>query len=77
MNTLSDLNLLMDSGVPIICINTPVQERINLLIKIYIESTARKQIPVYLWTLAWGCFKLVKFGLYQPTYSISNPIYEF
>jgi ATP-dependent 26S proteasome regulatory subunit len=67
MNSLSDLNLLMDSGVPIICINTPVQERMNLLRKIYIESTARKQIPLYLWTVAWGCFKLVKFGLNQKT----------
>jgi ATP-dependent 26S proteasome regulatory subunit len=67
MNKLSDLNLLMDSGVPIICVNTPVQERMNLLRKIYIECTARKQIPLYLWTMAWGCFKLVKFGLNQKT----------
>ncbi|AKG21340.1 AAA family ATPase [Calothrix sp. 336/3] len=61
MKTLSDLNLLMDSGVPIICINTQIQERINLLRKIYVECTARKNIPLYLWTTGWGCLKLILF----------------
>jgi ATP-dependent 26S proteasome regulatory subunit len=61
MNSLSDLNLLMDSGVPIICINTQIQERINLLRKIYVECTARKNIPLYLWTAGWGCLKLIRF----------------
>jgi hypothetical protein len=61
MNSLSDLNLLMDSGVPIICINTQIQERKNLLRKIYVECTARKNIPLYLWTAGWGCLKLIRF----------------
>jgi ATP-dependent 26S proteasome regulatory subunit len=61
MNSLSDLNLLMDSGVPIICINTQIQERMNLLRKIYVECTARQNIPLYLWTTGWGCLKLIRF----------------
>lgn len=62
MNSLSDLNLLMDSGVPIIYINTQIQERMNLLRKIYVECTARKNVPLYLWTAGWGCLKLIRFG---------------
>ncbi|BAZ37592.1 AAA ATPase central domain-containing protein [Calothrix sp. NIES-4101] len=62
MKILSDLNLLMDYGVPIIYINTQIQERMNLLGKIYVEYTARKDIPVYLWTAGWGCLKLIRFG---------------
>ncbi|PAX52372.1 AAA family ATPase [Brunnivagina elsteri] len=59
---ISQLNLLIDSGVPIICINAPIQERMNLLKKIYIECTHRKQIPLYLCTAAWGCLKLIRFA---------------
>jgi len=62
---LSQLNLLIDSGVPILCINAPVQERMAVLKQIYIECAAQKNLPLYLWNIGWGCFKQVKYGLKQ------------
>jgi ATP-dependent 26S proteasome regulatory subunit len=55
---LSDLNLLINSGVPIVCISTPAQERITVLQKIYHECAVPRNLPLFVWNLAWGAFKL-------------------
>ncbi|MDJ0733547.1 MAG: AAA family ATPase [Nostocaceae cyanobacterium] len=59
---LSQLNLLLDSGIPITCINAPVQERMTVLSQIYLECGVQKNLPVYLWNLGWSCFKQVKYS---------------
>ncbi len=46
---LSQLNLFIDSGIPVICLNAPVQERMNVLKQIYLECADYRDIPLYLW----------------------------
>ena len=58
---LSQLNLYLDSGVPIVCVNAPSPERINVLEDIYIECSQKRNIPVHLWNAGWGCFKRVEY----------------
>lgn len=56
---LSDLDLLIDSGSKIICVNAPVQERIAVLTHIYYQCAAHKNLPLYLWNEGWGYFNQV------------------
>ena len=56
------LNLYIDSGIPIVCVNAPLPERMNVLDKIYIECSKRRNIPLHVWNAAWGCFKQVKYN---------------
>ena len=56
------LNLYFDSGIPIVCVNAPLPERMNVLDKIYIECSKRRNTPLHVWNAAWGCFKLVKYN---------------
>ena len=58
---LFELNLFIDSGVPIICINAPLPERMNVLEKIYIECSKSRNIPLYVWNAGWGCFRELKY----------------
>ena len=58
---LSQLNLYLDSGVPIVCINTPLPERINVLEEIYIECANHRNISLHVWNAGWGCFKRVEY----------------
>lgn len=58
---LSKLSLLIDSGVPIVCVTAPVQERMTVLKQIYQECTIERNLPLYLWNAGWGCFKQVKY----------------
>lgn len=59
---ISQLNLLMSSGIPIISINYPVQERINVLEQIYVECANYRNVPIYLWNAGWGCLKQVQYN---------------
>lgn len=56
---LSDLDLLIDSGSKIICVNAPVQERIAVLTHIYYQCAVHKNLPLYLWNEGWGYFNQV------------------
>ncbi len=62
---LSQLNLFIDSGVPIICIKAPVQERVTVLEQIMNECADSRNIPLYLWNADWGCLKQVKYDSQQ------------
>ncbi|NJN13834.1 MAG: AAA family ATPase, partial [Richelia sp. RM2_1_2] len=62
---LLQLNLYLDSGVPIICVNAPLQERMTVLEQIYIECAIHRNIPVYLWNAGWGYFKQVEYESYS------------
>jgi ATP-dependent 26S proteasome regulatory subunit len=57
---LSSLNLLIDSGVPIIHVTTPMQERMKVLEQIYNQCANSRNLPLYFWNVGWGCFKQVK-----------------
>ena len=57
-----NLNLYLDSGIPIVCVNAPLPERMNVLDKIYIECSKRRNTPLHVWNAAWGCFKQVKYN---------------
>lgn len=58
---LSQLNLFIDSGIPIICIKAPIQERINVLEEIYLQCANYRNLNLYLWNAGWGCFKQVQY----------------
>ena len=62
---LSQLNLFIDSGIPIICINAPVQERMTVLKQIMNECANSRNIPLYLWNAGWGCLKKVTYDSQQ------------
>ena len=74
---LSQLNLYLNSGIPIVCVNAPLLERMNVLEEIYIECAQIRNIPLYVWNAGWGCFKKVKYNSHsirnfinpQPKYS--------
>ncbi len=55
------LNLYLDSGVPVVCVNALLPERMNVLDKIYIECSKRRNIPLHVWNAAWGCFRELKY----------------
>ena len=80
---LFELNLFIDSGVPIICINAPLPERMNVLEDIYIECSNHRKIPVHVWNAGWGCFKQVeynshsKFGFINPLFLDNNIFTSF
>ncbi len=57
---LFQLNLLITSGVPIICITASISERMIVLKQIYQECAINKNLPLYLWNAGWGCFKQVQ-----------------
>ncbi len=58
---LSQLNLYLDSGIPIICINAPLPERMNVLEEIYVECSKSRNIPFHVWNAGWGCFRKLKY----------------
>ena len=58
---LSQLNLYLDSGVPIVCVNAPLPERMTVLEQIYIECAKSRNIPLHVWNAGWGCFKRVEY----------------
>ncbi|MGB3640027.1 MAG: AAA family ATPase [Rivularia sp. (in: cyanobacteria)] len=72
-----NLNLYLNSGIPIVCVNAPLPERMNVLEEIYIECAQIRNIPLYVWNAGWGCFKKVKYNSHsirsfinpQPKYS--------
>ena len=59
---LSQLNLYLNSGIPIVCVNAPLPERMNVLEEIYLECAQIQNIPLYVWNAGWGCFKKVKYN---------------
>jgi ATP-dependent 26S proteasome regulatory subunit len=73
---LSQLNLFIDSGIPVICLNAPVQERMNVLKQIYLECADYRNIPLYLWNAGWGCFKQITYDL-PSTINFINPQSEY
>jgi ATPase family associated with various cellular activities (AAA) len=68
---LSDLNLLTDSGVPIVSVAAPIRERMKVLEQIYNQCAIKKKLPLYLWNVGWGYFKQVKYDFEQKL-SFSN-----
>ena len=58
---LFQLNLLIDSGVPVVCVTAPVRERITVLTWIYKELAVGRNLTIYLWNAGWECFKQVKY----------------
>ena len=56
---LSYLNVLIDSGVPVINVTASTRERLTVLGSIIRNSTHPKNIPVYLWNSGWGCMEQV------------------
>ena len=59
---LSQLNLYLNSGIPIVCVNAPFPERMNVLEEIYLECAQIQNIPLCVWNAGWGCFKKVKYN---------------
>ena len=59
---LDNLNLYLNSGIPTVCVNAPLPERMNVLEEIYIECARSRNIPLYVWNAGWGCFKTVKYN---------------
>ena len=57
-----NLNLYLNSGIPVVCVNAPLPERMNVLEEIYIECARSRNIPLYVWNAGWGCFKKVKYN---------------
>ena len=70
-----NLNLYLDSGIPIVCVNAPLAERINVLEEIYIECARSRNIPLYIWNAGWGCFKQAKYDSYSQL-NFANPQYK-
>jgi ATP-dependent 26S proteasome regulatory subunit len=68
---LSQLNLLIDSGLPIACVTASISERMTVLKQIYQECTVNRNLPLYLWNAGWGCFKQVQFDS-EPCVSFST-----
>jgi ATP-dependent 26S proteasome regulatory subunit len=60
---LSNLNLLIESGLPIVSVTVPVLERMTVLQRIYNECAIKRNLPLYLWNAGWGDFKQVKCDL--------------
>jgi ATP-dependent 26S proteasome regulatory subunit len=57
---ISKLDLLLKSGIPVVCVAAPLCERITVLELIYQEIAVNKNIPLYVWNAGWGCFKKFK-----------------
>ncbi len=60
---LSNLNLLIESGLPIVSVTVPVLERMTALQQIYNECAIKRNLSLYLWNAGWGGFKQVKCDL--------------
>ncbi|NJO30792.1 MAG: AAA family ATPase, partial [Richelia sp. SL_2_1] len=73
---LFELNLFIDSGVPIICINAPLPERMNVLEEIYLECSKSRNIPLYVWNAGWGCFRELKYDSHSKV-GFVNPQAEY
>ncbi|MBD2205580.1 AAA family ATPase [Calothrix sp. FACHB-1219] len=58
---LSQLNLLIDSGIHIVCVTASISERMTVLKQIHQECAVNRNLPMYLWNAGWGCFKQVQF----------------
>ncbi|WP_414624383.1 AAA family ATPase [Calothrix sp. CCY 0018] len=56
---LSYLNLLIDSGVPVVNVTALTRERATVLELIIRNSASPKNVPVYLWNSGWGCMEQV------------------
>ncbi|NJM22373.1 MAG: AAA family ATPase [Richelia sp. SL_2_1] len=59
---LFQLNLLIDSGVPIVNVTTSARERMTVLEWIYRNCAEPENISVYLWNSGWGCFEQVNYN---------------
>ncbi|MGB3756518.1 MAG: AAA family ATPase [Rivularia sp. (in: cyanobacteria)] len=59
---LFQLNLLIDSGVPIVNVTTSARERMTVLEWIYRNCAEPENVPVYLWNSGWGCFEQVNYN---------------
>lgn len=68
---LSNLNLLIESGMPIVSVTVPILERMTALQRIYNECAIKRNLPLYLWNAGWGYFKQVKCDL-EHQVSLSN-----
>lgn len=58
---LSQLNILINSGVPIVCVTASISERMTVIEQIYRECAIKRNLPLYLWNAGWGGFKQVKY----------------
>ncbi|WP_414620872.1 AAA family ATPase [Calothrix sp. CCY 0018] len=56
---LSYLNLLIDSGLPVVNVTSSTRERMTVLEWIYRNCAEPKNVPVYLWNSGWSCFEEV------------------
>ncbi|MEO0843550.1 MAG: AAA family ATPase [Cyanobacteria bacterium J06643_5] len=56
---LSYLNVLIDSGVPVINVTASTRERLSVLSSIIRSNAYPKNVPVYLWNSGWGCMEQV------------------
>ncbi|NJO64092.1 MAG: AAA family ATPase [Richelia sp. RM2_1_2] len=59
---LFQLNLLIDSGVPIVNVTTSARERMTVLDWIGRNCTEPENVPFYLWNSGWGCFEQVNYN---------------
>jgi SpoVK/Ycf46/Vps4 family AAA+-type ATPase len=59
---LSYLNVLIDSGVPVINVTASTRERATVLGSIIRNSASLKNVPVYLWNSGWGCMEQVNYN---------------
>ena len=56
---LSYLNVLIDSGVPVVNVTASPRERATVLGSIIRNSASPKNVPLYLWNSGWGCMEQV------------------
>ncbi|NJL80761.1 MAG: AAA family ATPase [Richelia sp. SM2_1_7] len=73
---LFELNLFLDSGVPIVCVNAPSPERMNVLEEIYLECSKSRNIPLHVWNAGWGCFRELKYDSHSKV-GFANPQAEY
>ena len=69
---LSKVNLLFKSGIPVVNIDSPLQERMNVIKSIYQESALLFNLPLIAWNAGWGCFKKVNYNLKSIEYITLN-----
>ena len=70
-----NLNLYLNSGIPVVCVNAPLPERMNVLEEIYIECARSRNIPLYVWNAGWGCFQQAKYDS-DSQLNFANPQYK-
>ncbi|MBF2018462.1 MAG: AAA family ATPase [Rivularia sp. T60_A2020_040] len=59
---LSQLNLLIDAGFPIVSITASTRERMTVLDWIGRNCAEAENVPFYLWNSGWGCFEQVNYN---------------